>query len=89
MLGAYLEKRPPAGERIEAMLARFMAVWVGSKQQPGTTPPQPGEFLTFREPWPEPTGLSPAASAPSESPYAKQRRESLRTFRNLSARLRP
>lgn len=79
VLRAYLARRPPAAERVEAMLARFMAVWVGSKQAEGSTRPKPDEFLTFREPWPEPT----------ESPFAKQRREALRVFRNLSARLRP
>lgn len=79
VLRAYIAKRPPASERIEAMLARFMAVWVGSKQAAGSSPPKPDEFLTYRDAWPE----------AAESVYAKQRRESLRTFRNLSTRLRP
>jgi len=77
LLNAYLAHRPPAGERLEAMFATFMASWVASKQARGSTPPKPSEFLTFRGPFPA-----------GKSIYAEQNRQSLLALQNLSARLR-
>lgn len=78
VMKAYLDRRPPAEERIEAMFARAQAMWVSSMQRQGQSPPKPADFLTYPDAWLD--------AAPSE--YATQRNQSLGVLQSLSARLR-
>lgn len=51
VLKAYLDKRPATEDRLEAMIASGQAMWLSSKQKPGTDPPSVSDFLMYPDPW--------------------------------------